>query len=227
MGGFSVEAIVGALGGTPKPLIDAIAAGTIRGAVGIVGCNNPRIKQDCGHVTLTQRLIENDILVMDTGCASVTTAKAGFKQAKALEREGVVFLGCAGSGDFEESTEEESGCQPDQQKNHVRRSESLPHAEEVSAQTPDQERNRYPDCRRTALLLFFGRGRRFGQRRLINNAFLGGLGRRRLLCDGFCYRFCCRCNGCLRHRLVFFDKLVRRGILQRSLPSHGYYSSRL
>jgi carbon-monoxide dehydrogenase catalytic subunit len=88
MGGFSVEAIVGALGGTPKPLIDAIAAGKIRGAVGIVGCNNPRIKQDFGHVTLAQRLIENDILVVDTGCASVATAKAGFKQSKALEMAG-------------------------------------------------------------------------------------------------------------------------------------------
>ena len=88
MGGFSVEAIVGALGGTPKPLIDAIVAGKIRGAVGIVGCNNPRIKQDYGHVTLAQRLIENDILVLDTGCASVATAKAGFKHSKALEKAG-------------------------------------------------------------------------------------------------------------------------------------------
>jgi carbon-monoxide dehydrogenase catalytic subunit len=88
VGGFSVEAIVGALGGTPKPLIDAIAAGKIRGAVGIVGCNNPRIQQDYGHVTLTQRLVENDILVVDTGCASVATAKAGFKQSQALEKAG-------------------------------------------------------------------------------------------------------------------------------------------
>jgi carbon-monoxide dehydrogenase catalytic subunit len=88
VGGFSVEAILGALGGTPKPLIDAIAAGKIRGAVGIVGCNNPRIRQDFGHVTLTQRLIENDILVVDTGCASVATAKAGFKQAQALAKAG-------------------------------------------------------------------------------------------------------------------------------------------
>jgi len=88
VGGFSVEAIVGALGGTPKPLIDAIAAGKIRGAVGVVGCNNPRIQQDYGHVTLTQRLIENDILVVDTGCASVANAKAGFKQSQALEKAG-------------------------------------------------------------------------------------------------------------------------------------------
>ena len=79
MTGFSVEAVVGALGGSPDPLIDAIKAGKIRGAVGIVGCNNPKIRQDYGHVTLARRLIENDILVVDTGCAAVANAKAGLK----------------------------------------------------------------------------------------------------------------------------------------------------
>jgi anaerobic carbon-monoxide dehydrogenase catalytic subunit len=88
VGGFSVEAILGALGGTPEPLLDAIKAGKIRGAVGIVGCNNPKIKQDYGHVTLTQRLIENDILVLDTGCVSVANAKAGFKVAEAADLAG-------------------------------------------------------------------------------------------------------------------------------------------
>jgi len=85
VGGFSVETIVGALGGTAEPLIEAIKAGKIRGAVGIVGCNNPKIKQDHGHVTLTKRLIENDILVVDTGCAAIANAKAGFKVAEAIE----------------------------------------------------------------------------------------------------------------------------------------------
>jgi carbon-monoxide dehydrogenase catalytic subunit len=42
LSGFSNEAILGAVGGTPGPLVDAIKAGTLRGAVGIVGCNNPR-----------------------------------------------------------------------------------------------------------------------------------------------------------------------------------------
>jgi carbon-monoxide dehydrogenase catalytic subunit len=77
MAGFSVEAILGALGGTPQPLVDAIAAGTIRGAVAVVGCNNPKVQQDYGHVTLTRRLIENDILVLVTGCAAVANGKAG------------------------------------------------------------------------------------------------------------------------------------------------------
>jgi anaerobic carbon-monoxide dehydrogenase catalytic subunit len=77
MAGFSVEAILGALGGTPQPLVDAIVAGSIRGAVGVVGCNNPKVKQDYAHVTLTRRLIENDILVLVTGCAAVANGKAG------------------------------------------------------------------------------------------------------------------------------------------------------
>lgn len=88
IGGFSVEAVVGALGGTPDPLLDAIKAGKIRGAAGIVGCNNPKIKHDYGHVTLARRLIENDILVVDTGCAAVATAKAGFKMAEAISHAG-------------------------------------------------------------------------------------------------------------------------------------------
>ncbi len=88
MTGFSVEAVLGALGGTPKPLIDAIAAGQIRGAVGVVGCNNPKVKHDRGHVELTRRLIEHDVLVLDTGCAAVANAKAGFKTPEAAELAG-------------------------------------------------------------------------------------------------------------------------------------------
>jgi carbon-monoxide dehydrogenase catalytic subunit len=88
VGGFSVEAILGALGGTPAPLIEALKAGKIRGAVGIVGCNNPKIKQDYGHVNLARRLIENDILVVDTGCAAVANAKAGLKTAGAIQYAG-------------------------------------------------------------------------------------------------------------------------------------------
>jgi carbon-monoxide dehydrogenase catalytic subunit len=88
MTGFSVEAILGALGGTPKPLIDAIVAGQIRGAVGIVGCNNPKIKQDLGHTELTRRLIENDILVVVTGCTTVADGKAGLMVPEAADLAG-------------------------------------------------------------------------------------------------------------------------------------------
>jgi carbon-monoxide dehydrogenase catalytic subunit len=88
IGGMSVEAILGALGGTAQPLIEAITAGKIRGAVGVVGCNNPKIKQDYGHVGLATRLIANDILVLDTGCVSVALAKAGLKTMAALDKAG-------------------------------------------------------------------------------------------------------------------------------------------
>ncbi len=77
MAGFSAEAILGALGGTPAPLVEAIAKGRIRGAVAVVGCNNPKIRQDQAHVTLTRRLIENDVLVLVTGCAAVANGKVG------------------------------------------------------------------------------------------------------------------------------------------------------
>lgn len=88
MAGFSVEAILGALGGTPAPLVDAIKAGKIRGAVAIVGCNNPKIQQDYGHVMLTRRLIENDILVVVTGCSAIANGKAGQMMPAAADMAG-------------------------------------------------------------------------------------------------------------------------------------------
>ncbi len=88
MTGFSVESIVGALGGTLTPLIDAIKAGKIKGAVGVVGCNNPKIKQDSGHVELIKRLIANDILVLTTGCVNVAAGKAGLQVPEAKEMAG-------------------------------------------------------------------------------------------------------------------------------------------
>lgn len=88
MAGFSVEAIVGALGGSPAPLVDAIKAGKIRGAAGVVGCNNPKIKHDYGHVTLTRRLIENDVLVVVTGCGAVANGKAGLMVPEAADLAG-------------------------------------------------------------------------------------------------------------------------------------------
>ncbi|MCQ8894045.1 MAG: anaerobic carbon-monoxide dehydrogenase catalytic subunit [Methanolinea sp.] len=86
--GFSVEAIRGALGGTFKPLIDQIASGNIRGAVGIVGCNNPKVKHDYGHVTLSKELIKRDILCVETGCAAIASGKAGLLQPSAASLAG-------------------------------------------------------------------------------------------------------------------------------------------
>ncbi|OPX68132.1 MAG: acetyl-CoA decarbonylase/synthase complex subunit alpha [Methanoregulaceae archaeon PtaB.Bin108] len=88
MAGFSEEAIRKALGGTYKPLIDAIVAGKIKGAVGIVGCNNPKIKQDFGHVTLAKELIKRNILVVETGCAAIACGKAGLLVPEAADLAG-------------------------------------------------------------------------------------------------------------------------------------------
>jgi len=81
--GFSNEAVKNALGGSFKPLIDLIAAGKIRGAVGIIGCNNPKVKHDYGHVTLTKELIKKNILCVQTGCAALASAKAGLLRPEA------------------------------------------------------------------------------------------------------------------------------------------------
>ncbi|MEI6840243.1 MAG: anaerobic carbon-monoxide dehydrogenase catalytic subunit [Methanomicrobiales archaeon] len=83
MAGFSNEAIKNALGGSFKPLIDLIAAGKIRGAVGIVGCNNPHVKHDFGHVTLAKELIRRNILCVETGCAAIASGKAGLLRPEA------------------------------------------------------------------------------------------------------------------------------------------------
>ena len=83
MAGFSVEAITEAMGGTFRPLVDAIAKGSIRGVVGIVGCNNPRVRHDYGHVTLAKELIKNDILCVETGCSAIACGKAGLLMPEA------------------------------------------------------------------------------------------------------------------------------------------------
>jgi len=90
-GGFSVEAILGALGGGLDPLLDAIKAGQIKGIAAIVGCNNPKVEHDGCHVKLTKKLIANDILVVQTGCAAIANAKAGLlhPEAAGLAGEGL------------------------------------------------------------------------------------------------------------------------------------------
>lgn len=88
MTGFSNEAVIGALGGSLDPLIQAIVAGDIRGAVGIVGCNNPKIKQDSLNVGLAKELIKRDILVLVTGCVTTAAGKAGLLVPEAIEMAG-------------------------------------------------------------------------------------------------------------------------------------------
>jgi anaerobic carbon-monoxide dehydrogenase catalytic subunit len=79
--GFSHEYINYMLGGSFRssytPLNDNIINGRIRGVAGVVGCTNPRVKQDWVHVELVKELIKNDVLVVQTGCSQISLAKAG------------------------------------------------------------------------------------------------------------------------------------------------------
>lgn len=79
--GFSYEYINYMLGGSFRgsytPLNDNIINGRIRGVAGVVGCTNPRVKQDWVHVELVKELIKNDVLVLQTGCSQIALAKAG------------------------------------------------------------------------------------------------------------------------------------------------------
>lgn len=93
--GYSVEAIVKALDkvassqgdelGTTKPLIQCITSGVLRGAVAMVGCNNPRVRPDSAHVELMKKLIKNDILVVLSGCSAQAAARAGLMDKRAKE----------------------------------------------------------------------------------------------------------------------------------------------
>ena len=76
---------------TYKPLIDCVKSGVLRGAVAMVGCNNPKIRPDYAHIELMKKLIANDIIVVATGCTAQAASKAGLldKRAKELCGEGL------------------------------------------------------------------------------------------------------------------------------------------
>jgi len=93
--GYSVEQIIAKLGGDVKsysdkvtmikPLVDVIAQGLIKGAVAIVGCNNPKSVQDESHIEIIKGLIKEDVLVVLTGCSAQAAAKHGLLKKEAKE----------------------------------------------------------------------------------------------------------------------------------------------
>jgi carbon-monoxide dehydrogenase catalytic subunit len=91
--GFSHEYINYMLGGSYRasfrPLNDAIMSGRIRGVAAIVGCNNPRSKHDYLHTHVTQEMLKQDVLVVETGCGAIASAKLGLLLGEAgLEQVG-------------------------------------------------------------------------------------------------------------------------------------------
>lgn len=80
--GFSHEYINYMLGGAYRasfrPLNDAIISGRIRGVAAIVGCNNPRSQHDYLHTKVTEELLKQDVLIVETGCSAIANAKKGY-----------------------------------------------------------------------------------------------------------------------------------------------------
>ncbi len=88
--GFTTESITRILGGTFRggwrPLNDGIIAGRIRGVAGVVGCDTPKQIQDQGHLDLVYELLQQDVLVVQTGCSAIACGKAGLLQPEAAFR---------------------------------------------------------------------------------------------------------------------------------------------
>ena len=85
--GFSHEYINYMLGGTYRasfrPLNDAIMSGRIRGVAAIVGCNNARSQHDYLHMYVGRELLKQDVLIVETGCGAIASAKEGLMLGEA------------------------------------------------------------------------------------------------------------------------------------------------
>jgi carbon-monoxide dehydrogenase catalytic subunit len=82
--GFSAESVFKFLGGTYRstyrPLNDGVMAGRLRGAAGVIGCSNPNVPYEEGHIRMVKELIKNDVIVVTTGCNAISCGKHGLLQ---------------------------------------------------------------------------------------------------------------------------------------------------
>jgi len=85
--GFTTESVFQFLGGkyrsTYRPLNDAIIAGRLRGAAGVIGCSNPNVDYEESTIKMVKELIKNDVLVVTTGCNAASCAKQGLMKPDA------------------------------------------------------------------------------------------------------------------------------------------------
>ena len=88
IGGFTTENVFHFLGGhyrsTYRPLNNAIIEGRLRGAAGVIGCNNPKMRHDYAHIAMIKELIKHDVLVVSTGCGAIAAAKVGLMRPEAI-----------------------------------------------------------------------------------------------------------------------------------------------
>ena len=76
----------GSFRGSYRPLNDAVISGRLRGAAGVVGCNNPKQTHDSCHLAMIKELIKNDVLVVSTGCSALAAGKAGLMRPDAAAK---------------------------------------------------------------------------------------------------------------------------------------------
>ncbi|AZV58459.1 anaerobic carbon-monoxide dehydrogenase catalytic subunit [Clostridium sp. AWRP] len=94
--GYSVEEVINKLDKvvntqigpmqTVKPLADVLTSGVLRGAAGVVGCNNPKVTHNSAHIETIKGLIKNYVIVVATGCAAQAAAEYGLMQLEAAEK---------------------------------------------------------------------------------------------------------------------------------------------
>jgi len=79
--GFTSEYVFEMLGGrfrpSYRPLNDGVITGRLRGVAGVVGCENPKVREGYNHVEMIKELIRNDVLVLTTGCSALAAAREG------------------------------------------------------------------------------------------------------------------------------------------------------
>ncbi|MEE8471651.1 MAG: anaerobic carbon-monoxide dehydrogenase catalytic subunit [Dehalococcoidia bacterium] len=86
--GLSVEAIIDVLKKVDakdplKPVIDNIVNGNILGAVGFVGCPSLKLRDTAMTERMTKVLLQNNVLVVTTGCTAHILGQAGFMNTEA------------------------------------------------------------------------------------------------------------------------------------------------
>jgi len=85
--GFTTESVFQFLGGTYRstyrPLNDAVIAGRLRGAAGVIGCSNPNVSYEASHIAMVKELLKNDVIVVTTGCNAISCAKHGLLRPEA------------------------------------------------------------------------------------------------------------------------------------------------
>lgn len=92
-GGFSAETIIDILSKLNekdplKPLIDNLKEGNIFGIAAIVGCRNVKLREKKFAEKLSRILIENNVLVVTTGCIAHCLAYEGLMKPEAREYAG-------------------------------------------------------------------------------------------------------------------------------------------